>query len=98
MIEWTEGVCADGAAILKDGQPVSISGLLDHLNAIEDAKHQINNWAQAYPRDMFIPPTSEQCKEAHAALVAIGMSLDKFSGHAMRHVAEGMAKILNEIP
>lgn len=30
---WTEGVCDDGAAILRDGVPVSISDLLSHLNA-----------------------------------------------------------------
>lgn len=35
MSEWTEGVCSDGAAILRDGQPVPISELLDHLNRCE---------------------------------------------------------------
>lgn len=32
MTEWTEGVCGDGAAILRDGQMVPISDLLEHLN------------------------------------------------------------------
>ena len=32
---WTEGVCGDGAAILKDGQPVPITDLLDFLNRAE---------------------------------------------------------------
>lgn len=33
--EWTEGVCEDGAAILRDGQMVPISDILAHLNACE---------------------------------------------------------------
>lgn len=33
--EWTEGVCGDGAAILRDGHPVQISELLDLLNTME---------------------------------------------------------------
>ena len=43
--------------------------------------------------DIFIPPTPEQIAAAHAALVAIGTSIDKFSAHAMRHVAECVGKI-----
>ena len=35
IAEWTEGVCGDGAVILRDGQPVPIAALLDHLNAVE---------------------------------------------------------------
>lgn len=37
MSEWTEGVCDDGAAILRDGQMVPITELLAHLNAMERA-------------------------------------------------------------
>jgi hypothetical protein len=29
---WTEGVCGDGVAILRDGVPVSISKILKALN------------------------------------------------------------------
>ncbi len=35
--EWTEGICGDGAAILRDGVPVSISELLEILNSREQA-------------------------------------------------------------
>lgn len=34
--EWTEGVCGDGAAILCDGIPVSISKVLARLNFSEE--------------------------------------------------------------
>lgn len=36
MSEWTEGVCGDGAAILRDGEMVPISELLTILNANAD--------------------------------------------------------------
>jgi hypothetical protein len=32
---WSEGVCADGAAILRDGEPMDISALLAYLNWTE---------------------------------------------------------------
>jgi hypothetical protein len=32
---WTEGVCDDGAAILRDGVPVTIPDLLSTLNRYE---------------------------------------------------------------
>ena len=35
MSEWTEGVCGDGAAILRGGRLVPISELLAHLNRCE---------------------------------------------------------------
>lgn len=38
MTEWTEGVCGDGAAILRDGQMVPISELLAHLNIAKAVK------------------------------------------------------------
>lgn len=34
--EWTEGACEDGAAILRDGEMISISKLLAHLNRAEE--------------------------------------------------------------
>lgn len=32
MVEYTEGVCEDGAAILRDGQMMTISEVLEALN------------------------------------------------------------------
>lgn len=60
---------------------------------LTEALEQIRTWSQAYPRDIFAPPTEEQLRDAHASLAMLGMSLDKFSAHAMRHVAEGVGKI-----
>lgn len=35
MAEWTEGVCGDGAAILRDGCMVPIEELIETLNGYE---------------------------------------------------------------
>lgn len=38
MSEYTEGICGDGAAILKDGKPLAISGVLVALNCAEASR------------------------------------------------------------
>jgi hypothetical protein len=35
VMRYTEGIMGDGAAILKDGQPITISEILDLLNSTE---------------------------------------------------------------
>ncbi len=37
MAEWTEGVCGDGAAILRDGEMIPIEDVIDTLNNLEGA-------------------------------------------------------------
>ena len=65
----------------------------EEIERMQDALRKITHWGDAYPEDIFIPPTTGQCKQAHEALAAIGLSLDKFSAHAMRHVIRGVANI-----
>lgn len=36
-IEYTEGICGDGAAILKNGQPITITEILNTLNIANKA-------------------------------------------------------------
>ena len=48
ITEWTEGICGDGAVILRCGQPVTISELLERLNNIEAALRDAQN--EAYER------------------------------------------------
>lgn len=33
--EWTEGVCGDGAVFLRDGEPQTLSEVLEYLNKAE---------------------------------------------------------------
>lgn len=51
---------------------------------------------QPYPETVFIEPTSEQYKEAHAALVALGMSSDKLHGAWGRRVWHNVAHWLRD--
>jgi len=42
MSEYTQGVCQDGAAILKDGQPLSIEEILADLRGRDDLRRQLD--------------------------------------------------------
>lgn len=65
------------------------------LDQMQDVIRQINAWAGAYPRDLFEPPSEFERDAARTALKTVGLTVDQFNGHAMRHVAEGMAKLVN---
>lgn len=51
MSKWTEGVCDDGAAILRDGEMVPINKLLSHLNDLEATLRDIEVRTRAYADD-----------------------------------------------
>lgn len=66
------------------------------LDRYEEALHRIAKWAEAYPLQVFPAMTEEYAKRAHEVLVAHGMSIDRISADAMRHVIEGAGKIAKE--
>jgi len=39
--EFSQGVCGDGAAILKDGQPITVDEVIQLLNTAEHVKSEI---------------------------------------------------------
>jgi hypothetical protein len=41
MAEWTEGVMGDGAVILKDGQPIPVDQVIEHITWLESALRRI---------------------------------------------------------
>ena len=65
----------------------------EQLDTMEDALRQIDNWAQAYPLEVFPKP---DFKRAHAVLTAHGMTLDSISADSMRHVLEEIKGIVAE--
>ena len=67
MSEWTEGVAFDGAAILRDGVEVPVEDAVATLNRYEDALREIQQWRDAYPRDIFLPPTHKHRSTAPGA-------------------------------
>lgn len=67
-----------------------IEAMKAHCERQEEALHQIKNWAEAYPLDMFPEPDFEKAADV---LKANGMTLDSISASNMRHVVEGVGKI-----
>lgn len=61
------------------------------LSAAREALEQIDKWAKAYPLKVFPEPDFD--KAAHV-LKDAGMTLDAISASNMRHVLEGVQKIV----
>ena len=58
----------------------------------EDALQQIHNWAIAYPLDVFPEPDFKRVREV---LEAAGITLDSVSASNMRHVIQGVERIVD---
>lgn len=46
MSEYTQGVCEDGAAILKDGQQMTIDEILAELRQLTDTQQELSDCAK----------------------------------------------------
>lgn len=73
------------AAPTPPAQEVEPVGLIEF-------KEKINQWAQAYPRDIFPEPDFER---ANKVLKAEGMNVDLITASAMRHVIARVNKMLD---
>lgn len=62
----------------------------ERVEDLEEALTKIEQWAAAYPLDIFPEPDWPKVAET---LHAAGLSLDQVSASCMRHVARGMGKI-----
>jgi hypothetical protein len=65
----------------------------DRIIVLEAALQRIDNWAKAYPLDVFLKPN---LKKAAKVLNAAGMTLDAITGDAMRHVLDGVKDIVEK--
>lgn len=70
----------------------TIATLTQENERYEDAMHKIRSWADAYPLTVFPEP---DFKKADQVLTAAGMTLDAISASNMRHVINGVRKILD---
>lgn len=59
----------------------------------KDTLNQIDNWAKAYPLDVFPEPDFKRVREV---LEAAGITLDSVSASNMRHVITGVARIVEK--
>ena len=64
---------------------------------LADAIGKIEQWAKAYPEDIFLPMTPEDWRDHHAMLKGHGRSGSAAAADSMRHVALGIQKILDEV-
>jgi hypothetical protein len=67
--------------------------MCERCEELEEALQRIAQWCDAYPPDIFIPPTDAEFKKAHVVLQAAGLSLDKFSADMGRHCLKGIGVI-----
>ncbi|HEP0988258.1 TPA: hypothetical protein QIX85_000297 [Serratia marcescens] len=51
--QYTEGLCGDGAAILRDGVPMSVSEILAALNAADNREAQPVAWLAIYHGEIY---------------------------------------------
>ena len=58
-----------------------------------DVLEKLQNWADAYPLNIFPEP---DFKKAHEILTANGMTLDAISASNMRYVISGVRKLVEE--
>lgn len=65
----------------------------DKIERMEVALHRIASWAAAYPLTVFPEPDDAYYAKAAAVLKANGMTLDRLSAAAMRHVISGVGEI-----
>ena len=65
------------------------------VGELEEKLKRILDWCNAYPVGIFKVP---DLKKAHKVLKENGMTLDAISAHAMRHVLDGIKKIIEGKP
>lgn len=70
--------------------------MTDREERLDAAMHRIAQWADAYPLDAFPEPDPAYLRRAAEVLEANGMTLDRISAHAMRHVVQGVGRIAKE--
>jgi hypothetical protein len=63
------------------------------LDVAENGLHEVDNWARAYPLDIFPEPDFKRVREL---LEAGGITLDSVSASNMRHVVKGVERIVSE--
>ena len=67
--------------------------LQDELDELKDKFHRITTWIDAYPLEIFPEPNF---KRAHEILTKYGMTLDSIAASNMRHVLNGIKRIITE--
>jgi hypothetical protein len=67
----------------------------DELEDLRDRLRRIREWCDAYPLEVFPEPN---LRRARMVLEDHGITLDSISAQAMRHVLNGVRKIIDGEP
>jgi hypothetical protein len=68
----------------------------DRTERLEEALHRIAQWSDAYPLSVFPEPTDAYYDRACEVLTARGMSLDRLTAAAIRHVIAQVGQIARD--
>jgi predicted P-loop ATPase/GTPase len=74
-------------------QSMTIDRLLGEVERLKDCIGLLRNWAKAYPLDMFPEP---DLKLARKLLEDGGVNYSTLNVYSMRHVINGVGKIIDE--
>jgi hypothetical protein len=88
--------CVDNTSFyIKKGERLEkeLDTLQAKLDIAVDKFHEIDNWAKAYPLDVFPEPDFRRVREL---LEAGGITLDSVSASNMRHAIEGVSNIVSD--
>lgn len=61
-----------------------------------DKLRKVLEWCNAYPEDMFIPPTKAEWKHYHWVLENNGLNGTAFTGDISRHIVTGLKRIIED--
>lgn len=68
----------------------------DRIEVLEQALWRIAEWARAYPVTVFPEANADYLSRANDVLKGHGMSVDRISASAMRHVITQVEKIATD--
>jgi len=71
--------------------------MTDREERLIEALHRIRQWADAYPEAIFPKPSDLYLQRANEVLQQHGMSIDRIAADCMRHVIQGVGKIVREV-
>jgi hypothetical protein len=68
----------------------------EKVEKLENILWKITEWTKAYPLEAWPEPTKSEWEKARAILEQHEINMDKFNVSNLRHVINGIAKIITE--
>jgi hypothetical protein len=81
---------------MDDRMLSEIARMREEVEKLKTSLWKITEWTKAYPLETWPEPTKEEWANVHAILKDHGIYMDKFNVSNLRHVVNGIAKIIAE--